>query len=246
VRNSKSVRHLFAALAVGALVGGAVGCDDETDAAAESEAQPATPVAQGSVALRAPPPEPSPEERHERTVAGRPTTAAEDEPEGSAEEAAEPAPEGRRSNTHRRRTSAKRRNANAKPASGRARSQSAPGSHSPEPGAIVPLSVRRLVVSLGIVNREPTGIVEHVTLGRAERVFAFVELQNPAQLSSQVQVRFVSPSGRPIDVLLEVGDKPRWRTWAFTRKVRQTGTWTVKVRTTDGAELASTQFEVTQ
>jgi len=244
VRKSKSVRHLFAVLTIGVLAGGIVGCDDESDKATESEEQPPAAVVDGPAAPRAPVPAPSPEEARERTVAGHPKADVEDQADEDAEPA-EPSSAIRRGKTQRRRTTAKRRSAKAHPASGRARAQSGPSAHSPEPG-IPALSVRRLVVSRGIVNREPTGVMEHVTLGKAERVFAFVELQNPAKSSSQVNVRFVSPAGQPIDVLLEVGDQPRWRTWAFTRKVRETGTWTVTVRTTDGAELARTQFEVTQ
>lgn len=243
VRDFESVPRLIAAVATAMLSISVLGCGDETEAVSQLQKPPQAGVATVPAGAAAPG-KAKATEKSERPVAAR-ATADEGAPEDAAEDDA-PAAKDRRGASARRRTSAKRRTAKAQPAAGRARSQSAPGSHGPEPGAVVALNVQRLVVSRGIENREPVGAVDHVTLDRAERVYAFVELANPSRVSSRVQVRFVSPRGQPIDVLLEVGDKPRWRTWAFTRKVRQTGTWTVAVRSLDGAELASTQFEVTQ
>lgn len=243
MRDTEPFRRLFAALAIGVLTHGLVGCDDDIETS-ELQKPPAVDARPGPNAQAGAAAEPPPAERGRRAVTGQPSDPSEEIEEPAAED--DPSVEGRRVSKGRRSTGAKRRTAKARRPSGRARAQSGSGAHGPEPGVSPGLNVRRLVVSRGIENREPIGELDHLTLDRAERVYAFVELTNPAEVTSQVQVRFVSPSGQPIDVLLEVGDKPRWRTWAYTRKVRQTGTWTVMVRGTDGAELASTRFEVTQ
>jgi hypothetical protein len=107
------------------------------------------------------------------------------------------------------------------------------------------LRVERLVVARGVVNREPQGTG---TLFAADekRLYAFVEVDNPQHAASDLELQFVDPSGKaqpPVD--LAVGESPRWRTWAFTRRAHALGTWKAVVRDDRGHVLASTEFEVT-
>jgi hypothetical protein len=106
------------------------------------------------------------------------------------------------------------------------------------------LRVERLVVARGVEGREPRGL-DTIFASNEERVFAFVEVDNPERAPGDLKVEFVGPDGRaqpPID--LAVGQSPRWRTWAFTRRAHTPGTWRAVVRDDSGRVLASAQFDV--
>ncbi len=112
-----------------------------------------------------------------------------------------------------------------------------------------PLKIRRLVVSTEIARgkREPVGEKAAFKASELDKVYAFVEVENPTQAESEVFVTF-EPAGQGASegqVTLRVGASPRWRTWAFTRNVKKAGTWNAVVRNADGKVLARTPFEVT-
>ena len=106
------------------------------------------------------------------------------------------------------------------------------------------LRVERLVVARGVEGREPQG-ADTVFAANEKRLFAFVEVDNPEHAPGDLRVQFVGPGGEtqpPIE--LSVGESPRWRTWAFTRRAHAPGTWKALVRDERGHVLASTEFEV--
>jgi len=107
------------------------------------------------------------------------------------------------------------------------------------------LGVKRLVLAHGIDGREPqdaTGTFK----SSDDRVYAFVELENPGKVGSAISVVFEPPSGPPVaEIPLTVGETARFRTWAFTRKARTAGEWTVVVRDDQHRVLARQTFTVT-
>lgn len=117
-----------------------------------------------------------------------------------------------------------------------------------QPAAVatdVPLRVRRLVLARGIEGREPVAPATAFSLSELERLYAFVEVENPEQASSEVVVTFEPAQGPAIGhVRLSIGAAPRWRTWAFTRAAKAPGAWTAVVRDAHGDVLARTPFEI--
>ena len=107
------------------------------------------------------------------------------------------------------------------------------------------LGVKRLVLAHGIDGHEPqdaTGTFK----SSDDRVYAFIELENPGKVGSAISVIFEPPSGPPVaEIPLTVGDASRFRTWAFTRKARAAGAWTVVVRDDQHRVLARQTFTVT-
>lgn len=115
--------------------------------------------------------------------------------------------------------------------------------------ADAPLGVRRLVVAEGVERgrREPVGAASSFKLGNVDRLYAFVEVENPARSEAEVFVTFepADNGASQGQVSLDVGAAPRWRTWAYTRGVKKAGIWAAVVRSSDGTVLARTRFEVT-
>lgn len=111
------------------------------------------------------------------------------------------------------------------------------------------LVVRRLVVAEGIERskREPVGAKQTFKAADLDRLYAFVEVDNPSKAESQVFVTFEPQDGGTSQgqVSLDVGAAPRWRTWAYTRGAKKAGSWAAVVRSTDGTVLARTPFDVT-
>lgn len=110
------------------------------------------------------------------------------------------------------------------------------------------LTVKRLVIAEGVSSREPVGAATTFAASEADRIYAFVELENADRLDAEVTVTFLPPDGEPAigNVTLDVGASPRWRTWAYTRGARQPGTWTAVVRSMSGKVLAKAPFEITK
>lgn len=111
------------------------------------------------------------------------------------------------------------------------------------------LQVRRLVVAEGVERgkREPVGAKAKFKLADVDKLYAFVEVENPGKVESEVFVTF-EPEDNGVSqgqVSLDVGASPRWRTWAYTRGVKKAGSWAAVVRSADGTVLARTPFEVT-
>ena len=70
-----------------------------------------------------------------------------------------------------------------------------------------------------------------------DRVYAFVEVENPTKTDGTIHVVFEPPTGPALaEIPLKVGETARFRTWAFTRKAHAPGEWAVVVR--DGTELS--------
>jgi hypothetical protein len=94
-------------------------------------------------------------------------------------------------------------------------------------------------------TRRPAGEATSFRKGEFDKLYAFVEVENPGG-ESDIVVSFDPPSDKPEKgkVELAVGRSPTWRTWAFSRSLDETGAWTAIVRTKDGKELARTEFEV--
>lgn len=108
------------------------------------------------------------------------------------------------------------------------------------------LSVKRLTLAHGIENHEPQ---EATTNFRAsnDRVYAFVELENPGRGEDAISVVFQPPSGPALaEIVLRVGESPRFRTWAFTRRAHDAGEWGVVIRDAGGRVLARQTFTVTK
>jgi hypothetical protein len=108
------------------------------------------------------------------------------------------------------------------------------------------LSVKRLTLAHGIENHEPQ---EATSSFRAsdDRVYAFVELDNPGRAGDAITVVFQPPSGPALaEIVLKVGDSPRFRTWAFTRRAHDAGEWGVVIRDASGRVLARQAFTVTK
>lgn len=108
------------------------------------------------------------------------------------------------------------------------------------------LTLKRILFSEAIDKREPAAAEETFSAKETDKVYAFVELGNPSKEKSHVTVTFIPPMGSPSKVELDVGNKPRWRTWAKKSKPRAVGTWTVVVTDDKGAELGRRTFEVTE
>lgn len=108
------------------------------------------------------------------------------------------------------------------------------------------LGVKRLVLARGVEGREPVEPSETFALDEAKQIYAFVEVQNPDQVESEIFVTFEKDGGPSVGhVTLRVGPSSRWRTWAFTRGATTAGKWTAVVRDGDGDLLARQPFEIT-
>jgi len=111
-----------------------------------------------------------------------------------------------------------------------------------------PLRVRRLIVSTGVRDHEPTGAADVFEVGGQARVYAFVDAANATGEDAALEVTFEPESGESTGhVSLDVpAGAPRWRTWAYTRHVYEPGRWHVVVRAPDGRELARRAFDVVE
>lgn len=111
------------------------------------------------------------------------------------------------------------------------------------------LKVRRLVVAESIERktREPVGAKASFKATDSDKIYAFVEVENPTKAESEVFVTFEPQDAGASQgqVTLRVGEAARWRTWAYTRGAKKAGSWAAVVRSADGTVLAKTPFEVT-
>lgn len=108
------------------------------------------------------------------------------------------------------------------------------------------LSIKRIQFAESIDKREPVSPEETFSAKETQKLYAFVELDNPDKSRGRVFVHFIPPVGSSSKVELRVGDKSRWRTWAMRRSVKAVGTWTVVVKDAKGNELGRRTFEVTE
>jgi hypothetical protein len=106
--------------------------------------------------------------------------------------------------------------------------------------------VKRLVLASRVEQREPVALTGDAALG--EPLVAFLELSHPGEEPLDLVVTFEHASGQKVGfVELRVPEKsPRFRTWARTQNVRQSGQWQAVVRQKDGPELARQSFTVAE
>jgi hypothetical protein len=120
--------------------------------------------------------------------------------------------------------------------------KTAPGGSIAAPGPR--LGVKRLVLAHGIDGHEPQEPSGSFKTSD-DRVYAFVELDNPARTGSAISVVFEPPSGPPgAEIPLTVGETARFRTWAFTRRAHVAGEWTVVIRDAEHRVLGRQTFTV--
>ncbi len=118
--------------------------------------------------------------------------------------------------------------------------------YTPELDARGPVRVRRLILATGVERREPTGASDVFRVRGQERVYAFVEAVNPTGEPIELDVTFEPPQGESTGhVALRVPARSsRFRTWAYTRHVHETGRWEAVVRAPDGQIIARRAFDV--
>jgi len=106
------------------------------------------------------------------------------------------------------------------------------------------LAVKRLLVAAGVEDREPVGAADAFTTGALTRLLAFIELDNPEKLETEVSVAWLdTDSGRERGAYtLRVGPHARFRTWAHAAAPKTPGSWALLLRDADGHELARTPF----
>ncbi|MFO0553780.1 MAG: DUF2914 domain-containing protein [Polyangiaceae bacterium] len=108
------------------------------------------------------------------------------------------------------------------------------------------LVLKRIQFASKISEREPVEPEETFSRAEIDKLYAFVELSNKSKQKTKVIVLFIPPQGQATKVTLNVGDKPRWRTWALRKAPKAVGTWKVVVKDESGRELGHRTFEVTE
>lgn len=108
------------------------------------------------------------------------------------------------------------------------------------------LKLKRIQFSHRIDSREPVDPEETFSAAETEKLYAFIELSNASKQKGKIVVTFIPPQGSASKVTLDVGEQPRWRTWAQRKSPKAVGTWKVIVRDDTGKELGHRSFEVTE
>ncbi len=118
--------------------------------------------------------------------------------------------------------------------------------YEPELDASGPIRVRRLIISTGVSDHEPTGAEDVFELGAQRRIYAFVDAVNETDEEVALRVTFEPEEGDSTGhVSLEIPEnRSRFRTWAWTRHIYSQGRWNVVVRAPDGHVVARRAFEV--
>jgi hypothetical protein len=107
------------------------------------------------------------------------------------------------------------------------------------------MSVKRLVLSRTVKGREPGVALAQVAAG-SDQLYAFVEVDNRSIDDGAIVISFEKKGTQTGNIELKVpANQTRWRTWGWTRGVREPGQWSVVVRSAGGRELARTAFEAT-
>lgn len=107
------------------------------------------------------------------------------------------------------------------------------------------LEMRRLSVARDVENREPVGAASRFVASN-EKLYAFMELVNTSDEARQVLVTFENEDGASVGhITVNIpANAPRWRTWAYSRRVNRPGTWTAIITTPEGTELGRERFEI--
>ena len=105
------------------------------------------------------------------------------------------------------------------------------------------MRIKRVVLTRGVKGHEPIDPTTTVATG-PEPLYAFVEVENKSPDDGAIVITFEKGSTRTGNIELKVpANQNRWRTWGWTRGVRESGSWAVVVRSVGGRELARTAFE---
>ncbi|MEY4510787.1 MAG: hypothetical protein RLZZ450_2909 [Pseudomonadota bacterium] len=107
------------------------------------------------------------------------------------------------------------------------------------------VKIDRFVLAEKVEGREPVGESE-VFSSDTKEIFAFVQLANDKEPPYAFTVHWEPAEGpaSPYGVKLTVPTASRWRTWSWTRIKREPGHYKAVLRTVDGEEIASKDFEV--
>jgi hypothetical protein len=106
------------------------------------------------------------------------------------------------------------------------------------------MRIKRLVVARGVKGREPVDALTEVAAGN-DQLYAFIEVENRSVDDGSIVITFEKSGTRTGNIELKVpANQDRWRTWGWTRGVRESGQWAVVVRSVGGRELARTAFQV--
>jgi len=106
--------------------------------------------------------------------------------------------------------------------------------------------VDRFVLATGVEEREPVGETDTFSTDR-DKIWAFVQFDNEygAPFSVRVHWEKVDGPASPYGYVLDVPPAKRFRTWSWTAIRRTPGQYRAVLRTLDGKELASRDFEIT-
>ena len=120
--------------------------------------------------------------------------------------------------------------------------------YAPELEADGDVRVRRLIIATGIGGHEPRGAADELVLGEQSRFYAFVDAVNETDEEVALRVTFEPESGESAGhVSLEIpANRPRFRTWAWTRHIYEPGRWQAVVRAPDGHVIARRAFDVVE
>ena len=107
------------------------------------------------------------------------------------------------------------------------------------------VNVVRFVLAKDVVDREPVEETDIFTT-ETEKIFAFVHVDNASGEPYAFRVHWEPASGpaSPYGVKLNVRTAPRFRTWAWTKIKRDPGRYRAVLRTLDGEEIASREFDI--
>jgi hypothetical protein len=105
--------------------------------------------------------------------------------------------------------------------------------------------VDRFVLATGVEEREPVGETDTFSTD-TQKIWAFVQFDNELGAPSSVRVHWESVDGpaSPYGFVLDVPAAKRYRTWSWTAIRRTPGQYRAVLRTLDGKELASRNFEI--
>lgn len=105
------------------------------------------------------------------------------------------------------------------------------------------MRIKRLVLTRSVKGHEPIDPLTAVAAG-PDPLYAFVEVENKSSDNGAIVITFEKAGTRTGNIELKVpANQNRWRTWGWSRGVREAGSWVVVVRSIGGRELARTAFE---
>jgi Protein of unknown function (DUF2914) len=113
-----------------------------------------------------------------------------------------------------------------------------------EPGTGEP-KVDRFVLASGVEEREPVGETD-TFFTDTDKIWAFVQFDNELGAPASVRVHWEKVDGpaSPYGFVLDVPTAKRYRTWSWTAIKRDPGQYRAVLRTLDGKELGSREFEI--